>query len=185
MSDVQRRRSSGYLEKEWADIDVSTFLPNEDFPERYRERKMKTIHEAIEACDLGRIAELARSSEGLVASDLRVKAWPLLLNVFTANSNSKQKVDSIGASADALDFHDLEPHKDEGQVLLDIKRLFTVMLHFISFSHAVSSSYTTDSSVSLSGFCGNTHVSTIIRGIMILQRLSSSYAMILQPVMMI
>lgn len=143
MSDVQRRRSSGYLEKEWADIDVSTFLPNEDFPERYRERKMKTVHEAIEACDLGRIAELARSSEGLVASDLRVKAWPLLLNVFTANSNSKQKVDSIGASADALDFHDLEPHKDEGQVLLDIKRLFTVMLHFISFSHAVSSSYTT------------------------------------------
>lgn len=139
---VQRRRSSGQLEKEWVEFDVVASLPTGDTLERIRAKKAELVLDALADHDLEQVSHLARTPEGLVTSELRMKAWLLFLDLPPDSSP-----DRILASADALTTNDLSPHKDENQVLLDIKRLFTVMLHFISFSHSVSSSYTTILSV--------------------------------------
>lgn len=134
---VQRRRSSGQLEKEWVEFDVVASLPSEDSLEILRINKAKLVQQALDAGDQNQVSLLARTPGGLVTSDLRYRAWKRFLDIPSLSVG-----DHIVVSPDSFGTNDLHPHKDENQVMLDIKRLFTVVLHFISFSHSVSSSYT-------------------------------------------
>lgn len=98
--------------------------------------KDEVILDAIDRKDALKLAELARQSDGLLNAHLRAKAWPILMD------HCHSLTDNEGFLS-TLEVNDSEPHKDEDQVLLDIKRLFTILSHFNSFSHEVNSSYTT------------------------------------------
>lgn len=94
------------------------------------------ITDALDSNDATKLIACARSPTGLVSPQLRSRAWAVLLGL-------NQRASPDESLLTALELNDSEPHKDEDQVLLDIKRLFTVMSHINSFSHEVNSSYTT------------------------------------------
>lgn len=94
------------------------------------------IANAIESDDIPKLSEFARSRTGLVSPQLRSRAWAALMSL-------DKRTPCDGSLLLALELNDSEPHKDEDQVLLDIKRLFTVMWHMNSFNHEINSSYTT------------------------------------------
>lgn len=133
-SSARQAQSSAQLENEWVELEVAS---PEDSLERTRAHKAKLVLDALEAGDISRVSLLARTPEGLVTSDLRVCAWQMLLGL-----PQSPQADRVLASTDFPTANHLLPHKDENQILLDINRLFTVMLHFTSFSHSVGSSFT-------------------------------------------
>lgn len=147
-SSLPRRRSSGQLEKDWVDFDaLDTSLYRDETPlsEAVKSLKIKAVEEALAAGKPELVAEYSRATEGLVSTHLRAKVWPLLLEVDIPTNTYPDVTDRLFAvpDVDHLGTNDLPPHKDEGQVMLDIKRLFTVMSHFNSFHGSVNSSFTT------------------------------------------
>lgn len=137
------------LEKEWVNFDaMDTSLYKEEAPlnEAIKSLKVKAVEEALAANKLNLVAEYSRATEGLVSTHMRAKVWPLLLGVETSDSSgvSQNNPERLFLS-DVAQFgtNDLPPHKDEAQVMLDIKRLFTVMSHFNSLHGSVNSSFTT------------------------------------------
>jgi hypothetical protein len=71
--------------------------------------KQADIERAIAQRDVAELRRLAQTEGGLVGSNLRAKAWPILLNV---RDEMPDYADHIG------------PHRDVNQVELDIKRSF-------------------------------------------------------------
>lgn len=141
------RRSSAQLEKEWVDFDaLDTSLYKDEAPltETVRSLKIKAVEEALGAGKHDLVAEYSRATEGLVSTHLRAKVWPLLLEV---DLSAKPVAPSAGLFAtsdiDHFGTNDLAPHKDEGQVMLDVKRLFTVLSHFNGLHSPMNSSFTT------------------------------------------
>lgn len=112
--------------------------------EAIKSLKVKAVEEALAARKQNLVAEYSRATEGLVSTSLRARVWPLLLNVDPLEKPHANSSDRL-FSSDFSHFgtNDLPPHKDEGQVMLDIKRLFTVMSHFNSLHNSVNSSFTT------------------------------------------
>lgn len=124
------------LDKEWVQfhaLDIS--LHKEDGPlnDHTKDLKIQAILEALDKDNLKVVAEYARSSDGLINNNLRQRVWPLFLDS-VAYKSSTDKSDSVTATLNGLSTNDLPPHKDENQVLLDIRRLFTVLSHFNSIS---------------------------------------------------
>lgn len=146
--DLERRRSSAQLEKDWVDFDgLDTSLYKEESPlsEAVKSLKIKAVEVALNAGRSGLVAEYSRATEGLVSTHLRAKVWPLLLNVDMVADSEPDVSERLfsGTSFGHFGTNDLPPHKDESQVMLDIKRLFTVMSHFNSFYGSMNSSFTT------------------------------------------
>lgn len=141
------RRSSAQLEKEWVDFDaLDTSLYKDEAPltETVRSLKIKAVEEALSAGKHDLVAEYSRATEGLVSTHLRAKVWPILLEV---DLSEEPVAPSAGLFATSdinhFDTHDLAPHKDEGQVMLDVKRLFTVLSHFNGLHSSMNSSFAT------------------------------------------
>ncbi|SGZ54788.1 CIC11C00000004648 [Sungouiella intermedia] len=144
---VQRRRSSAQLEKEWVDFDaLDTSLYKEEAPlsETVKSLKIKAVEEALNAGRTGLVTEYSRATEGLISTHLRAKVWPLLLDVDLSGKRETQS-DGLFSTSDIYHFgtNDLPPHKDENQVMLDVKRLFTVLSHFNGLHTSLNSSFTT------------------------------------------
>lgn len=94
------------------------------------------IEEAADKSDILLLALLARAPGGLQTTLLRARAWPLLVGQVSDESTDESLLQT-------LQLNDREPHKDEEQVSLDIKRLFTIASHVNFFNHEINSSYTT------------------------------------------
>lgn len=118
--------------REWEELQLARL--NTEFPPP--SNKQSDIVHSMDTSNVLQLSHLARSSHGLLSASLRAKIWPLLLGF--ANDASTDD-----ALLNTLEINDCEPHKDEDQVLLDIKRLFTLTSHLNSFSHEMNSSYTT------------------------------------------
>lgn len=127
------------MDKEWVEchaLDISLHKEEGPLNETSRDLKRKAIIEALEKEDPDTVAEYARSSDGLVDNKLRRAVWPVFLG--SARPFYEE------ALLSDLSTNDLPQHKDESQILLDIRRLFTVLSHFNSLgSSNVNSSYTT------------------------------------------
>lgn len=123
---------------EWVHFDAlaSSYREEPLHSESVKSDKTKTLEDAVATGLLEVVVECCRTPEGLVTSQLRSKLWPLLLSVETEAPSGR-----LGF-LDPQVFDDLPAHKDEDQILLDIRRLFTVMSQFHLFQ-PVSSSYTT------------------------------------------
>lgn len=74
--------------------------------------------------------EFSKSTNGLITNQLRLKIWPILLDIKTTSNLNE------------FDDLDVEPHKDEDQVKLDIQRSFN------NLPTNIHDSYTTISSKS-------------------------------------
>lgn len=139
MPTVVERRSSAQLD--WADFDPLNTSFKEEAPlsDAIRNLKAKALLEAYDAGQLDVVVEYSRTTEGLVNSALRSRIWPFLFGMLPS-----QETGVLGfTESHVFGTMDLPPHKDEDQIMLDIRRLFTVMSHFHSFNHVVNSSYTT------------------------------------------
>lgn len=146
LAQLGRRRSSGLSEKEWVDftaLDSSLYKEECPLSDAAKSLKAKAVDEAAASGNLPLLAEYARASEGLVSTQLRTKVWPLLLQLDVASHNG-----TLLQSPDPshLNTHDLPPHRDEGQVMLDIRRLFTDVSHFYT-ANINSDHYNTDHSL--------------------------------------
>ncbi|KAF2402050.1 hypothetical protein EJ06DRAFT_491965 [Trichodelitschia bisporula] len=83
-------------------------------PSPHEKDKAERILEACRNHDLDSLAALATSPGGLVDDALRRTAWPVLLGC----------TGPPPASDDATPWSELPPHRDEGQVALDVNRSF-------------------------------------------------------------
>lgn len=109
------------VSKEWVDFhQIAPSLYKEDGPlsETVRNLKSKAVREAIDCDNWNSVTEYCRTLDGLVLNCLRKKVWLRLLGAGDVSSNRQ--------TLDLLNTNDLQEHKDEDQVLLDVKRLFTV-----------------------------------------------------------
>lgn len=141
---MQRRRSL----QEWVDFgslgsdiykdsdgDVDSELHMRESKRRAKSAYIDGILNA-ETVELESLRLLARLPFGLVSSNIRTRAWARLLGIGASVSHDDESFH------DPLLLNELEPHKDEEQVLLDIKRLFTIMSHVNSLL-AINALYTT------------------------------------------
>lgn len=109
------------VSKEWVDFhQMAPSLYKEDGPlsETVKSLKSKAVQEAVEAHNWNSVKEYCRTLDGLVSNGLRKKVWPALLGALDVSLHLH--------TLDQLNTNDLQEHKDEDQVLLDVKRLFTV-----------------------------------------------------------
>lgn len=119
------------VSKEWVDFhQMDPLLYKEEGPlsETVIGLKSKAVAEAVEAGDWNKVREYCRTLDGLVSNTLRQAAWPALVGVSEVSLSLQ--------TLDQLDTNDLAEHKDEDQVSLDIKRLFTVSSHLHSLPPA-------------------------------------------------
>ncbi|KAG7192704.1 uncharacterized protein KQ657_001487 [Scheffersomyces spartinae] len=168
---------SQLLHPDWVLMDVdklgTSIYHNDEHPltETVRNLKEKLLKEALINGSIDTLVECARTTDGLINNDWRVKIWPLLIeryhkdhiqiepvfddsgkstlvssleNSLTLNNNlhespstklgNSMRLDSPSLKyyLDDLNSVDLPPHKDEDQVMLDVKRSFTVLSHFQS-----------------------------------------------------
>lgn len=72
------------------------------------------IMEMLDANDIDRLREMVCTSDGLIDSSIRERAWPLFINCDQ----------SISATLSDEKFQDLKQHKDADQVLKDVERSF-------------------------------------------------------------
>lgn len=121
------------LSKDWEELH---FARLENIELSQTNNKASLISQAIGNKDVESLALLSISSRGLLSVQLRCDGWPLLL-CYTTDPQTDESL------LNTLEINDCAPHKDEDQVLLDIKRLFTFSSHLHSFSHDMNSSYTT------------------------------------------
>lgn len=136
------RKSSTHLVRDWVDFGNLSVIREPDG------RRVRAIGDACGEASGDDVAQHARRSGGLLLNLLRAMAWPLLLGApppSTAPAASGTS-DRLFVAQDPLVAqlftNDLSPHKDEDQIMLDIKRLFTVMSHMNIFNH-INSLYTT------------------------------------------
>ncbi|RKP29433.1 hypothetical protein METBISCDRAFT_18657, partial [Metschnikowia bicuspidata] len=119
------------ITRDWEELSLAR-LANE----QAHDVKLQAIQEALDTNDVSSLTLLARNAEGLQNVPLRAKAWAMLIGSNLSTSQDQTLLQT-------LDFNDLEPHKDEDQVSLDIQRLFTLLTRLNSFSHEGNFSYTT------------------------------------------
>lgn len=119
------------ITRDWEELSLAR-LANE----QAHDVKLQAIQEALDTNDVASLTLLARNAEGLQNVPLRAKAWAMLIGSNLSTSQDQTLLQT-------LDFNDLEPHKDEDQVSLDIQRLFTLLTRLNSFSHEGNFSYTT------------------------------------------
>lgn len=192
---------SQLLHPDWVLMDLdklgTSIYHNDEHPltETVRNLKEKLLKEATANYAIETLVECARTTDGLINNDWRVKIWPMLMershpnqspsellipdtndeqydsgkstlvssleNSVTLHSPaSRQTPDEVASGSvsngmsspttklssslrmldspslsyylDNLNALDLPPHKDEDQVMLDVKRSFTVLSHFQS-----------------------------------------------------
>lgn len=146
MPQAQSRRSSAQLEKEWVDfdaLDTSFYKDEAPLTEPVRSLKIKAVEEALNAGQPGLVAEYSRATEGLVSTHLRARVWPILLDVDLSDRPVASAGLFAGSDINHFDTHELPPHRDEAQVMLDVKRLFTVLSHFNGLHSSMNWSFTT------------------------------------------
>lgn len=117
--------------------------------------------------NMNNIDSLDISTSGFQDEPSRANTWANLLGVNpikgtesleyqldeSRKTNSHENIEKTGIFSefgtnanpvhDIFSMNDLPPHKDEAQVMLDVKRLFTVISHYNSFNLVTHSSYTT------------------------------------------
>lgn len=112
--------------------------------------KMAAVSEALRCNDLSRLQLLARGPGGLARTLDRAAIWRRFLGIPAPRAAAPEdQVEPVlsdpllnHSSQDFLAFNDLPPHKDEPQVMLDIRRLFTILSHLNAFNLESNSSYT-------------------------------------------
>lgn len=131
-SETHNEHSEHTISRDWEELQLARL--NAEFLQT-NNTHTEIVH-AMELDDVLHLSHLARSSHGLLSAPLRAKIWPVILG-FAKNASTDD------ALLNTFEINDCEPHKDEDQVLLDIKRLFTITSHLNSFGHEMNSSYTT------------------------------------------
>lgn len=131
-SETKNGHTEHVISRDWEELQLARL--NSEFPQT--NNKQLEILYSMEIGNFPQLCHLARGHHGLLSGPLRAKIWPMLLG-FVNNAS----VDD--ALLNTFEINDCEPHKDEDQVLLDIKRLFTITSHLNSFGHEMNSSYTT------------------------------------------
>ncbi|OAA44401.1 Rab-GAP/TBC domain protein [Metarhizium rileyi] len=86
--------------------------------------KAEAIRDACKWNDLAKLRSLAESTGGFLTDGLRRSAWPTLLGLSTDVMNDNGDAGSHHQEGAATDWEQLEPHRDEDQVRLDVNRSF-------------------------------------------------------------
>ena len=97
-------------------------LKRESPPPPYDGLPSPKIADIVGACKRGSLDDLktlAESKGGFLSDSLRQKAWPILLGLARDDNNHEAE-----AATSSVPWQKLEPHRDEGQVKLDVDRAF-------------------------------------------------------------
>ncbi|PSR83694.1 rab-GTPase-TBC domain-domain-containing protein [Coniella lustricola] len=87
--------------------------------------KKKAIRDACRRRDIQELESLAQSPAGFVTDELRQEAWPVLLGLpIRRQSEAGEKAHEAYLDTEDVSWKRLPPHKDEGQVQLDVDRAF-------------------------------------------------------------
>ncbi|KJZ78092.1 hypothetical protein HIM_02729 [Hirsutella minnesotensis 3608] len=106
--------------------DAGLTYPPDDIEPPWLDQKRKDIVDACKWRDVSTLRSLAESKQGLLDDNLRRAAWPILLGVQSSKA-APDDPDTCSQGDDAAfaaDWNGLPPHRDEGQVQLDVNRSF-------------------------------------------------------------
>lgn len=125
-------------EDTWVSMDVAKFgksFYNAEKPlnDNIKRLKQKSLSQCLNSNHKQELVEYLRSADGLISNDIRCKAWPILLDMPLEGEGVV--CSDVDMFLDDLNVADKPLHKDEDQVKLDIKRLFTILNH-VQFTKA-------------------------------------------------